>query len=194
MSTRERTRTSRYVDGMSSVAWNRMPGFPLSHFSHFHINAREFAIRLINYRANPRARGRISGCLEARRNVSPFSTFDASVSERPLTELRGFPSYSAVPRPPRPSSRMRDVEAGESERLYRPARPGPVERREPSDFGKLRFRFKWQIAANPWQNTYRINEQPSLWKTAGPHLWCNMTNMMCRGASRDFIAEIIVWE
>lgn len=28
---------------------------------------------------------------------------------------------AAVPRPPRPSWRMRDVEAGESERLYRPA-------------------------------------------------------------------------
>jgi len=91
--------------------------------------------------------------IETRRNVLPrtFSTFDATVSERPLTELRDFPSYSAVPRLPCSSSRMRDVKTGESERLYRPTRPGPVERREPSDFGKLRFRLKWQIAANPWQ-------------------------------------------
>lgn len=88
-----------------------------------------------------------------------FFTFDASVSERPLTELRDFPSCSAVFRPSPPYSlahslflisecqeggrgteRVRDVEAGESERLYRPA-TGPVKRREPGGFGKLRFLF-----------------------------------------------------
>jgi len=43
---------------------------------------------------------------------------------------------------------VRDVEAGESERLYRPA-TGPVKRREPGDFGKLRFLFEMTNNGEP---------------------------------------------
>jgi len=104
-----------------------------------------------------------------------FPVYDASVSERPLTELwRSSVLLGQSPSDPavlsvflpltlflsRSGRRMRGareahgVETGESERLYRPT-AGPVTRREPGDFGKLSFCLNWQVVDNPrWEQDW----------------------------------------
>lgn len=151
VSTRERARTLRYVDGFAERGFEQKDAVSTTPFS-AHINAP----------ANPTIRrSRLINLPCARQSLGTSRRGRTSAADR-VHHFRCFrvreatdrtPRFSVllgrVPRPPRPSSRMRDVEAGESERLYRPARPGPVVRRAPGDFGKLRFRLKWQIADNP---------------------------------------------
>lgn len=92
----------------------------------------------------------------------------AFVSERPLTELAISRLTNASPLSPSYARRTRNVEAGESERLYRPA-TGPVEKREPRWFsGKLTSRLtddKWRMIREKKKLAEYDNEKTIYWNT-----------------------------